>query len=277
MASTKKVAVVTGSNKGIGFAIVRALCKQFDGDVFLTARSEERGQEAMKALQAEGLNPKFHQLDIDDKSSIDRLHDFLKEQYGGLDVLVNNAGIAFKQSSTAPFSEQATVTINTNFTSTVNVCNKLFPLLRPHARVSNVSSFVSNMGIKKCSKEIQARFKDPALTIEGLQQLMNEFVSLAQTDSHQAAGWPDSAYGVSKIGVTVMSMVQQRQLDAAKKDDIIVNACCPGYVDTDMTSHKGKKTIDQGAETPVMAALIPANAASPRGQFLSEKKVEVWG
>ena len=48
--------------------------------------------------------------------------------------------------------------------------------------------------------------------------------SLAQEDKHQAAGWPNSAYGVSKIGVTVMSMVQQRELDAQKKEDVIVNA-----------------------------------------------------
>ena len=60
------------------------------------ARDEGRGKEALKSLNAEGLDAKFHQLDIDDSASIDRLRDFLKEQYGGLDVLVNNAGIAFK-------------------------------------------------------------------------------------------------------------------------------------------------------------------------------------
>ena len=63
-----------------------------------SARDEGRGQAALKELQGEGLNPKFHQLDIDDSASITRLRDFLKEQYGGLDVLVNNAGIAYKVS-----------------------------------------------------------------------------------------------------------------------------------------------------------------------------------
>ncbi|XP_070197436.1 carbonyl reductase [NADPH] 1-like isoform X2 [Littorina saxatilis] len=274
MASSKKV---TGSNKGVGFAIVRALCKQFDGDVILTSRDEGRGQEALKALTGEGLKPKFHQLDIDDPASIDRLRDFLKGQYGGLDILVNNAGIAFKADSMATFAEQAVVTVGTNFGSTLNASEKLFPLLRPHARVSNVSSFVSNMAIKKCSEPLQTRFKDPKLTIEGLKQLMAEFVSLAKEGKHEAAGWPNSAYGVSKIGVTVMSMVHQRCLDAEKREDIVVNACDPGYVDTDMSSHKGSKTIDQGAETPVMAALVPPNTTSPRGMFLSENQVTVWG
>lgn len=96
MSSSTRVALVTGANKGIGFAIVRALCRQFQGDVVLTARDEPRGRAAVQQLQAEGLSPLFHQLDIDDRQSIRALRDFLRKEYGGLDVLVNNAGIAFK-------------------------------------------------------------------------------------------------------------------------------------------------------------------------------------
>ncbi|KFM77919.1 Carbonyl reductase [NADPH] 1, partial [Stegodyphus mimosarum] len=68
------------------------------------------------------------------------LASFLKDQYGGLDVLVNNAAITYKMADTAPFSEQAENTIKINFFATLNVCHHLFPLLRPHARVVNVSS-----------------------------------------------------------------------------------------------------------------------------------------
>ena len=70
----------------------------YQNNYLCAARDEGRGQEALKALQGEGLNPKFHQLDIDDSASITRLRNFLKEQYGGLDILVNNAGIAYKVS-----------------------------------------------------------------------------------------------------------------------------------------------------------------------------------
>ncbi len=101
-----RVAVVTGSNKGIGFAIVRGLAKKFEGDVFLTSRSEERGTEAVKELKKEGLDVKFHQLDIDDRDSILKLRDFLKENYGGLDILINNAGIAFKNDATESVGHQ---------------------------------------------------------------------------------------------------------------------------------------------------------------------------
>ena len=86
---------MTGSNKGIGFAIVRGLCKQFAGDVYLTARDEGRGRAAVASLEAEGLSPKFHQLDITSQQSVDALKKFVLEKYGGIDVLVNNAGIIF--------------------------------------------------------------------------------------------------------------------------------------------------------------------------------------
>ena len=100
------VAVVTGSNKGIGLGIVRALCKQFKGDVYLTSRDEARGKAAVAELNKEGLMPKFHVLDIGKEETIVRLRDFIKERHGGIDILVNNAGIAFKGSATESVGHQ---------------------------------------------------------------------------------------------------------------------------------------------------------------------------
>ena len=68
----------------------------------LTARNQARGRAAVQKLQAEGLNPRFYQLDIDDPQSIHALRNFLLKEYGGLDVLVNNAGIAFRSRCGAP-------------------------------------------------------------------------------------------------------------------------------------------------------------------------------
>ena len=95
-----RVAVVTGSNKGIGLAIVRRLCKEFDGEVILTSRDERLGKKAIEKLEAEGLKPKYHQLDITSSESIDRLKQHLVQQYGGLDVLVNNAAVSYRTAST---------------------------------------------------------------------------------------------------------------------------------------------------------------------------------
>uniref|UniRef100_A0A0B7ATQ6 carbonyl reductase (NADPH) n=1 Tax=Arion vulgaris TaxID=1028688 RepID=A0A0B7ATQ6_9EUPU len=272
----QKVAVVTGSNKGIGFAIVRALCKQYDGDVFLTSRDEGRGKEALKELEKEGLHPKFHQMDVNNAKSVEVLRDFLQKNYNGLDVLINNAAIAYTNDSTAPFAEQAEVTLKTNYFDTLTACEILFPILRPHARVVSVSSMMSSMTLTRCSDKLKTRFTDPTITMEELSSLMKIFVQAAQDKTLEKEGFPESAYGVSKIGVTVMSLIQQKELDKQGKEDVVVNACCPGYVDTDMSSHKGHLTIDQGAETPVYLALLPAGVTSPRGNFVEKKQISKW-
>jgi len=88
-----RVFVVTGSNKGIGKSIVKLLLQDKEEKiVYLTSRNQELGENAVKDLEKENLKAKYYQLDICNKSSIEKLRDHLKEQYGGLDVLVNNAG-----------------------------------------------------------------------------------------------------------------------------------------------------------------------------------------
>lgn len=275
--STNKVALVTGSNKGIGFAVVRALCKEFPGDVYLSARDVDRGTAAVENLKTEGLNPFFHQLDITDPASVRHARDFFKEKYGGLDVLVNNAGIAFKVADSTPFGIQAEVTLRTNFLATRDLCNEFLPIIKPGGRVVNVSSGMSSIALKRCSSELQARFRSNDITEEELVMLMEKFVQEAQKGEHTHKGWPNTAYGVSKIGVTVLSRIQARRLREERTgDQILLNACCPGWVRTDMAGPDATKSPDEGAVTPVYLALLPVGATEPQGQFVSEKQVQVW-
>ncbi|XP_055276748.1 carbonyl reductase [NADPH] 1-like [Moschus berezovskii] len=275
--SSTRVALVTGANKGLGFAIVRDLCQQFQGDVLLTARDEARGRAAVQQLQAEGLKPRFHQLDITDLQSIRALRDFLSKEYGGLDVLVNNAGIGFKTGDPTPIAIQAEVTMKTNFLGTRDVCTELLPLIKSRGRVVNVSSFVSVNSLKKCSPELQQKFQSETITEEELVGLMNKFVEDTKNGVHRKEGWPDTAYGVTKIGVTVLSRIHARKLSEQRGGDkILLNACCPGWVRTDMAGPKAPKSPEEGAQTPVYLALLPSDAEGPHGAFVSEKKVVQW-
>ncbi|XP_040836727.1 carbonyl reductase [NADPH] 1 [Ochotona curzoniae] len=277
MSSGRRVALVTGANKGVGFAIARDLCRRFSGDVVLTARDESRGQAAVQQLQAEGLSPRFHQLDITDLQSIRTLRDFLKKEYGGLDVLINNAGIAFKTWDTTPFHVQAEVTMKTNFYGTRDVCAELLPLMKPQGRVVNVSSMESLRALRTCSPELQQKFRSETITEEELVGLMNKFVEDTKNGVHKKEGWPNTAYGVTKIGVTVLSRIQARKLNEQRKaDKILLNACCPGWVRTDMAGPTAPKSPEEGAETPMYLALLPLDAEGPHGQFVMEKKVEPW-
>jgi len=273
------------------------LCKQFNGDVYLTARDEARGKAAVASLEAEGLSPKFHICDLGDLATVEALRDTIKERHGGIDVLVNNAGIAFKQAATEPFGVQAEVTLATNYWANKAVCDLLFPILRPGARVVNMSSsagflgHIGRSGNAGAAAKLKATLASKDLTREALDTLMKNFVETAKsgTQSDQEAifrcqslhhnedtvkanlsrevGWPNSTYVVSKIGWSALSRIHQREMDSDVRKDIVVNHVHPGYVDTELTSHKGPLTIDRGAESAIFASLLPPGT-EVRGAYI---------
>ncbi|KAL9056085.1 MAG: hypothetical protein Q9162_003147 [Coniocarpon cinnabarinum] len=122
--------------------------------------------------------------------------------------------------------------------------------------------------LNKYSPELTERFKS-AKIIPDITELMEEFQEKVEQGIHAKDGWPSSAYGVSKSGVTGMSRILGKQIVQGKfkgvKDGVLLNCCCPGYVDTDMSKHNGRKTPDQGAATPVKLAL--GDIGSTSGEF----------
>jgi len=190
----------------------------------------------------------------------------------GLDVLINNAAIAYKRASTAPFIEQATNTLKTNFTGTLNVTRALLPLVRSGGRIVMVSSTAGKLSIVK--RHLQEQFSSDTLTEQQLVSLMDQFMQDVAAGNHEAKGWPTTAYGVSKVGMTAFTKIIARELSSGGQTDILANACCPGWVRTDMAGYNAPKSPDQGAETPVYLAMLPPN--SPTGEFWHEKTVVSW-
>lgn len=104
---------------------------------------------------------------------------------------------------------------------------------------------------------------------------MNEFVSAVEKGRESEEGWPSSAYAVSKSGVTGMTRaVAREEEERGGGKGVLINSCCPGYVDTDMTRGKGVRSVDEGARTPVMLALGDVGGVS--GEFWRDGRVVEW-
>jgi len=275
-----KVALVTGGNRGIGLGVVRGLAQQLNVEhflVYLASRDIGSGNEAAKQLVGEGLeNVKSLQIDITDERSVEEAAKFIKESHDGLDILVNNAGIAFKVNDTASFSEQAQKTVATNYFGTERMMNAFLPLLRPGARVVIVTSNCGHLskinGDEPKASELRAKLSSPSLSQEELGSLMRRFVSLAGEGAHTAAGWPNSAYKVSKVGVSALARLMQAQVDSemsGKARDIAINHAHPGYVATDMSSFKGHWSVEEGARSIIHAATLPPHTLI-RGEYIWE-------
>jgi carbonyl reductase 1 len=99
----------------------------------------------------------------------------------------------------------------------------------------------------------------------------------ANDGTHAEKGWPNSTYVVSKVGVSALARIQQREFNSDSREDLVINHVHPGYVDTDMTSHKGPLTIEEGAVSSVFAALLPPNVSSPKGDYIwFDKQIVNW-
>jgi len=205
-----KVAIVTGANKGIGFEITRGLMQSgLYQVVYLTARNVELGKAAMEKLNKEEKNKcNFHQLDVSDEKSVSKFLEFIKAEHGGFDCLVQNAGFAFKSTSTEPRAVQAVETLKINFWGLLDIMKKFYPIAKDNARIVLMSSFVSQMtefgfpnGFRgnPLAKELNQLNKD--LTLSRLEELVREYENDCKLGKEVEKGWPSTSYGLSKLFV----------------------------------------------------------------------------
>jgi len=273
--SVSRIAVITGSNKGIGYEIAKKFGTDENTLCILTARNEEYGLRACEQLLQEGANVVYKNLNIDDEASVETFTAQMTEEYGKIDVLVNNAAIAFKAADPTPFQQQAEPTVRVNFWGTVRVCDALMPLIRRSSagRVVNVSSTSGRLDIFRRDSALRAQFESEALTRDQLYSLMDHFVASVQGGTHQRDGWPSTCYGMSKLGLTAFTKILARE-EAEANSGVLVNACHPGYCVTDMTSRKGSRTAEHGARTPFFLGTLPDGSSSTGGFWYDCEEIE---
>lgn len=264
MSKDPRVAVVTGGNRGLGLATSQQLAAA-GLKVFLTSRNLERGRKVIEPLQAEGLDITPLQLDVTDPESVARLAESLHAQVDSLDILINNAGIAFEEFD----AQVARQTIEANYFGMARVTDAILPLLRRPARIVMVSS---SLGELTCLSAGRRRyFLDQNLTRAALDSLMHGFVDDVKSGRHTAKGWPASAYRVSKVGVNAFTRILAREL---RGTGVLVNAVCPGWVKTDMGGVDAPRAVEEGARSIVWAALLPDDG--PTGGFFRDGRPISW-
>ncbi len=187
-----KVALVTGSSRGIGSAIAAELARCGAHTIINYVRGKESAELVVQNIQEAGGSARSEAGDVADPDAVKAMVDRIVEENGHIDILVNNAGIlrdrTFRKMSLADWHE----VINTNLTSVMNTCHVVVPLMLAQngGRIVNISSFVGQMG-----------------------------------------NFGQANYSAAKAGI--IGFTKSLAIELAK-NNIMVNAVCPGFVNTEM-------------------------------------------
>jgi len=233
---SKKIAIVTGGNRGIGLEIARQLMKE-DVFVVLGSRDLAKGEKAATDIKGRKSNVVAYQLDVNDTKSVRRFVEQVEKAHGPPSILVNNAGV-YPEETTAKVIDTPTSawreTFETNLFGAVRMCREVVPLMRKlrTGRIVNISS--------------------------GLGQL-----------HHMGEGSP--AYRVSKAALNALTKTLSAEVADA---GILVNSMSPGWVKTDMGGEQATRSVEEGADTAVWLCMLPSNG--PTGQFFRDRKPIPW-
>ncbi|XP_022966808.1 (+)-neomenthol dehydrogenase-like [Cucurbita maxima] len=266
--SNNTVAVVTGANKGIGFALVRRLA-QMELTVILTTRNEGRGLKAVESLRNEGLNVRFRRLDVSDPASINAFAAWFVANFPALDILVNNAAVSFNDIDHNSVENAETV-IKTNFYGAKLLTQALLPLFRSssssRSRILNITSRLGTIDKVK-NEKVKEILQSEDLAEEDIDGVVDAFLQDVKRGTWKKKGWPAlwTDYAVSKLALNAYTRVL-----AKRSRSVSVNSFCPGFTQTSMTGGKGTHTADAAAVVGARLALLPPHRL-PTGQFFS------WG
>lgn len=253
MSKAKKIALVTGANRGIGFESAKQLAEK-GFHVLIGSRDAAAGEAAAEVIRSSGGEASVVRIDVSDRSSIETAVSAIKSNYGRLDVLINNAALLLDigQQPTEVLDDDHRATFEVNYFGPFYLTQLLSPLLTasPAGRVVNMSTTVASLD------------------------------QLADPDS-PAREDICPAYQASKAALNVLTLVFAKQFTDTGTP-AKANSCCPGWVMTDM-GHEDlpdygegvkPKTPAEGADTPVWLATLPDDG--PTGGFFSDRKSRPW-
>jgi len=234
----KKVALITGANKGLGFEISRQLGAK-GITVILGARDETKANAAAQKLQSEGLDAHALKLDVTKADDIANAAEFVKQKFGVLDILVNNAGVNLDGNGDVS-ADSLRQSFEANVIGPYALTKAMLPLLKasPGGRVVNQSSMLG---------------------------------SLTLISNGQGGNWTTAGYTSSKAALNMITVVLAHELKGTR---VKVNSAHPGWVRTDMGGANAPLDVAEGAKTAVGLATLPDDG--PSGSFMHLGKTLPW-
>lgn len=254
----KLITVVTGSNRGIGQGIINVLASTKHSKPLIIYATSRAGKSEGNAQAQHDNEVRYEKLDVSDKTSIlNFLRMAVKQDPGSraVDILINNAGVNMNDQEGPDEAEKV---INVNYRSLKTMCEMFLDVgnmkSNPGARIVNVSSTGSDLG--NYSKKIAQRFRE-AQSVQDVDTLADEYLEAKRGGIQANAGFGKDnksaiSYQVSKACVNAYTHVLARE-----HPEILINCCCPGWVDSDMGNMLGKppKSLEDGAKIPVRLAV----------------------
>jgi NAD(P)-dependent dehydrogenase (short-subunit alcohol dehydrogenase family) len=241
--SIKRVALVTGANRGIGFEIARQLAHK-KLTVLIGARDNQKGAAACEKLTGPGMDVRFVLLDVTNPTSIHAALGRIQDEIGRLDVLVNNAGILL-DGKTSILQLGITLlqnTLETNVFGPLLLSQACIPMMKAHGygRIVNISSSMGSLAGIAHPESGDAQILSPA-------------------------------YRMSKTLLNAVTVLLAKEL---RGTNILINSACPGWVRTEMGGDQAPLSPQQGAATPVWLATLPDDG--PTGGFFRDRQPVPW-
>ncbi|EAR92107.1 oxidoreductase, short chain dehydrogenase/reductase family protein (macronuclear) [Tetrahymena thermophila SB210] len=255
MEKVKKVVLITGSNKGLGYGLVEDLLSKHSQKfkVIMTARDQLRGIQAQQKIKENYPNEEvdFHLLDVENDNSRQVAFKYVQEKYGKIDVLVNNAGYLFhsefqKEESYQPTLDVAQKTLNINLFGAIEMTELFLPILADDGKIIQISSrggWMSNQ-----PEATQKIFTDPKnFSKKQIFDFAQDFYKQCETRiDNEKMRWSFSSYEVSKFLLNAYVRYLGKQL---LKENQQMFTITPGWVKTDMGTDKAERTIEEGNDT----------------------------
>jgi len=272
-----KVALVTGANQGLGFALVKGLCDMFEetDTIYLTTRNKDRGEAAAAKIGATVPTLLFERLDVTDDDGVAAVANTILQRHGGIDVVISNA--AARISKDVPPRGQVRMFIDTNNHGTNRMLRHFMPILKMNARFVTVASSFGSLS--NLPAHLHARFGVETASLEDIDAVMDQYVSTVEAGRERQEGWPEWINIPSKIGQVVSTRIAARMIKEGRgSEGILINAACPGLVDTDASrpwfdDMSEALSPDDAAKDVLWLANLPAGATSPVGELVQFRKI----